>query len=209
MNATEKGIAAYLGEDRLAYLQRMIIGIAGAGGLGSNCAMHLVRCGFKRFVLADYDKVDASNLNRQHFRFEQVDQLKIDALAANMRAVNPSLFIEKHPIRLTRGNMPGVFEECDVVIEALDGPAYKKALVETFITTDKLLVSASGIGGSGDSDAIRSRRVRDNFYMIGDMETECSMKHPPFSPKVGVAAAKQADAVLAYYLEKFETEGGA
>jgi len=209
MNLCEQGIAGYLGEERLAYLQTITVGIAGAGGLGSNCAMHLVRSGFKRFVLADYDKVEATNLNRQHFRLDQVGKLKIEALVENMRAVNPDLLIDYQSIRLTRDNLVAVFHDCDVVVEALDGPLYKKAVVEVFLPTDKLVVSASGIGGSGETDSLLTRKVRDNFYMIGDMETACSVKHPPMSPKVGVAAAKQADVVLHHYLEKFKTEGGA
>ena len=209
MNVCEQGIAAYLGEERLAYLQTVTVGIAGAGGLGSNCAMHLVRSGFKRFMLVDYDKVDATNLNRQHFSLDQIGNSKIEALAENMRAVNPDLLIDSKSVRLTRDNLFALFHDCDVVVEALDGPLYKKAVVEAFLSTDKLVVSASGIGGSGNADDIRTRKVRETLYMIGDMETACSTKNPPFSPKVGLAAAKQADVVLSYYLEKFETEGGA
>ena len=43
------------------------IGIAGLGGLGSNIAMMLARSGIRHFVLADFDTVDESNLNRQHY----------------------------------------------------------------------------------------------------------------------------------------------
>ena len=62
-----------------------------------------------------------------------------------------------------------------------------------------LVVAASGIGGHGDADAIVTRRVRGNFIVIGDMETECSMEHPPLAPRVALAAAKQADAVLSHF----------
>lgn len=209
MNLTEKGIAVYLGEERLAYLQTITVGIAGAGGLGSNCAMHLVRSGFRRFVLTDFDRIDESNLNRQAYRLDQVGQLKVMALSQNMLAVNPDIDLDIRTVDVTPDNMAAIFMDCDVVIEAFDEPTFKKALVETFLPTEKLVVAASGIGGTGNSDAIKTRRVRDNFYMIGDMETECSMDNPPFSPKVAIAAAKQADVVLCHYLEKFKTEGGA
>ena len=43
------------------------IGIAGAGGLGSNCAMALVRSGITKLIIADFDSVDESNLNRQFY----------------------------------------------------------------------------------------------------------------------------------------------
>lgn len=208
MNRAEKGIAVYLGEDRLAFLQRVVVGIAGAGGLGSNCAMHLVRSGFKRFVLADFDKVEESNLNRQAFRLDQVGQYKVLALAENMRAVNPDVEVDFRTVEMTPDNMEAIFADCDAVVEAVDQPFVKKALVETMLPTGKLLVAASGIGGVGNSDDIGVRKVRDLFYLVGDMETECSMENPPMSPRIGIAAAKQADVVLAHYLEQYE-QGGA
>ncbi|CCH48065.1 sulfur carrier protein ThiS adenylyltransferase ThiF [Pseudodesulfovibrio piezophilus] len=208
MNRTEQGIALYLGEDRLRFLQVRTIGIAGVGGLGSNCAMHLVRSGFKRFVLIDFDRVDESNLNRQAYGIDQIGQLKVMALSKNMLAVNPDLDLDVRTLTLAPDNMESAFMDCDVVIEALDDPMFKKALVEAYLPTDKLVVTASGIGGTGNTDALVTRKVRENFYMIGDMQTECSMENPPLSPKVAIAAAKQADVVLNHYLEKFIVEGG-
>ncbi|WP_027722101.1 sulfur carrier protein ThiS adenylyltransferase ThiF [Maridesulfovibrio zosterae] len=207
MNQTETGIAAYLGRDRLRFLQQICIGIAGAGGLGSNCAMHLVRCGFKKFVLVDFDRIEESNLNRQFYRMDQLGKFKVDALSNNLLEINPDLDITILHETVNSGNMIGIFNDCDVVVEAFDAAGIKKALVETFLPTEKLLITASGMGGTGNADELITRKIRNNFYMIGDMKTECNAKNPPFSPKVGIAAAKQADVILAYYLNKYESEG--
>lgn len=209
MNPTERGIAVYLGEDRLRFIQNVVVGIAGAGGLGTNCAMMLVRSGFRRFVIADFDTVDESNLNRQCFCMDQLGENKTDALARNLRMVNPDVEIRFHQDRLELDDMLPVFARCDVVVEAMDVPRFKKALVEAFLPTTRLVVAASGLGGTGDADGIVTRKVRDNFYMIGDMETECSKENPPFAPKVTVAAAKQADVILSHFLAMYEHEGGA
>lgn len=207
MNITEQGIASYLGEDRLRFLQNITIGIAGAGGLGSNCAMHLVRSGFKNFVLVDFDRVEESNLNRQFFSPDQLGKYKVEALNDNLREINPDIDITLRYETVTLENMTDIFKACDTVVEAFDAARIKKALVETFLSTEKLVVTASGMGGAGNADEIITRKIRDNFYMVGDMKTECNEKTPPFSPKVGIAAAKQADVVLAYYLSKFDSEG--
>ena len=204
MNRTEQGIAKYLGEDCLRYLQTVRIGIAGAGGLGSNCAMHLVRSGFKQFVIADFDRIEESNLNRQFYFMEQVGTNKVEALCENMKSINPDLAITAHATAVSNENVHTLFGECDVVIEAFDGAAAKKALVETFLPTGKLLVTASGMGGTGNTDEIKTRKVRDNFYIVGDMKTECNAETPPFSPRVAICAAKQADIVLSHYLNKFQ-----
>ncbi|WP_319584507.1 sulfur carrier protein ThiS adenylyltransferase ThiF [uncultured Pseudodesulfovibrio sp.] len=200
MNKVEEGIAAHIGEENLARLQSIKIGIAGCGGLGSNCAMHLVRSGFTRFVLVDFDRVEFSNLNRQAFFNEQVGQYKAEALAANMRAVNPDVDLDIYVERVDVARVKKLFGECDAVVEAFDRAAAKKRLVEALLPLGRLVVSASGIGGCGDGDALATRKVRDNFYLIGDGVTECSLETPPLSPRVGIAAAKQADVILAHFL---------
>ncbi|NDV26857.1 sulfur carrier protein ThiS adenylyltransferase ThiF [Desulfovibrio sp. JC010] len=204
MNRTEQGIAKYLGEDCLRFLQTVRIGIAGAGGLGSNCAMHLVRSGFKQFTIADFDTIEESNLNRQFYFAHQLGKNKVEALCENLKSINPDLDITAHTTKISRENMAGIFGECDVIIEAFDDAAAKKALVETFLPGGKLLITASGMGGAGSSDEIKTRKVRDNFYIVGDMKTECNDETPPFSPRVAICAAKQADIVLEHYLNKFK-----
>ena len=69
----------------------MRVGIAGAGGLGSNCAWMLVRSGFTDFVIVDHDRVEASNLNRQFFFARQVGMPKVQALSENLLAINPDV----------------------------------------------------------------------------------------------------------------------
>jgi sulfur carrier protein ThiS adenylyltransferase len=65
--AFEQGLRRHLSKEQIVRLAAARVGLAGAGGLGSNCAMMLARSGLKQLVLVDGDVVDASNLNRQHF----------------------------------------------------------------------------------------------------------------------------------------------
>ena len=67
MNVFEQGLLRYLKPEQLTLIQSKRIGLGGAGGLGSNCAMMLVRSGFKHLEIIDQDVIDASNLNRQQF----------------------------------------------------------------------------------------------------------------------------------------------
>ena len=78
----------YLTPAERAVLERARIGIAGAGGLGSNCAMHLVRAGVRRLVVADFDVVGESNLNRQFFFRDQLGMKKVAALKANLLRID-------------------------------------------------------------------------------------------------------------------------
>ena len=80
LNEFEKALAVYLGEAKLRKIQKVKIGIAGAGGLGSNCAFNLVRSGFKKLKIVDFDVVEHSNLDRQFYFSDQIGIPKIEAL---------------------------------------------------------------------------------------------------------------------------------
>ncbi|MCK9239280.1 sulfur carrier protein ThiS adenylyltransferase ThiF [Desulfocurvus sp.] len=198
-----QGLARHLPPGAPEFLAGVAVGVAGAGGLGSNCAMHLVRSGFTRLVLADFDAVEPSNLNRQCYTAAQVGRAKVEALAENLRAVNPELRLTLCPVRLDGASATAVFGACHAVVEALDDPRAKKALAEAVLPGPALLVAASGIGGFGRAGGIRTRTLRPNFVLVGDGCTACGPGAPPLSPTVGVAAAMQADAVLAHFLNRF------
>ena len=67
----------YLTPGERTRLAAATVGIAGAGGLGSNCALHLVRSGVGRLVIADFDVVNDSNLNRQFYFRDQIGRKKV------------------------------------------------------------------------------------------------------------------------------------
>ena len=206
MNPFEKALTGFLGEENLARIQKVKIGIAGAGGLGSNCALFLVRCGFKRFRIVDSDIVEISNLNRQFYFAAQVGQRKVEALRENLCMINPGLEIEAVMERIEQENVKDLFTDCNVVVEAFDGAADKKMLVETYMNSGKFVVAASGIAGWGRSDDITIHRIKDIFYLIGDLVSGNAPDRPPMAPRVSIAAAKQADVILSYFLEY--TAGG-
>lgn len=196
MNTFEQGIARYLSSEDQKRIRGVRIGIAGAGGLGSNCAWMLVRSGFTDFVIADYDRVEASNLNRQFYFAGQIGQLKVEALRQNLLAINPAVSVRAVETKVSPANAASLFAECHAVIEAFDEACDKKMLVEALLPAGKFLVTASGIAGYGDSDRIQTHRIKHNFFMVGDMVSEASIACPPLAPCVTLAAAKEADLVL-------------
>lgn len=206
MNEFEHALSRYLTREQLDKIQSVKIGIAGAGGLGSNCAAALVRTGFRHIKIADFDAVDFSNLNRQFYFYRQAGKAKVEALRENLNQINPAVNIEIAQIKLEAENVEELFYDCDIVVEAFDRVEYKKLVVETYLGKVKLLVAASGLAGWGDSDRIKVNKIKDNFYIIGDLSTEISQDAPPLAPCVLIAAAKQADVVLSYILGTLKTE---
>ena len=136
----------YLNDEERQLLENATVGIAGAGGLGSNCAAHLVRAGLKRLVIADFDVVSESNLNRQFFFRDQLGRKKVDALSENLRRIEPNLDLVLHDVRLTPVNAQPAFENCQIIVEALDSADAKSMLLGSLLPMGKPIVSASGLG---------------------------------------------------------------
>jgi sulfur carrier protein ThiS adenylyltransferase len=201
LEAFRKDLIAKLGEAKFAKIEKAKIGIAGAGGLGSHCASCLVRVGFKRFTIADFDRVDPSNLDRQFYFEDQVGMEKVEALRANLLRINPGLELQMLPVKLEPANIREIFRDCDVVVECLDRAETKSMLMSGMLPTGKLIVSASGLGGYGASDAVKVHPLKPNLILIGDLESDIE-KAPALSPRVLIAAAKQADVVLEFVAGK-------
>lgn len=200
MNQFEKALLKYFSEVELNKIQSVKIGIAGAGGLGSNCALNLVRSGFKKLKIIDFDRIEFSNLNRQFFFFNQVGEEKVSALLQNLKAINSDVEIKAIVDKLDEDNLESYFTDCQIIIEALDKAEIKSLLVEKLLPYKQLIVSASGIAGYGNSNAIKINQIKENLVLVGDLKSEVSEQKRAYAPKVALVAAKQADVVLEYVL---------
>jgi sulfur carrier protein ThiS adenylyltransferase len=187
-----------------SHLSRFRVGIAGAGGLGSNCAIALARSGVGTIVICDYDLVEAQNLNRQYYFVSQIGMLKIDALKENIKSVNPATTVIGFNKSLDTSNITEIFSGCDVIVEAFDKKEMKEMLVET--VQEKMpgvpLVVGSGLAGWGNIGSIRSRKIDDSLFVCGDESSEASDDLPPLAPRVGIVANMQADAVVEILMKR-------
>ena len=180
-------------------LESARVGIAGAGGLGSNCAMHLVRAGVQHLTVVDFDVVNESNLNRQFFFRDQLGQKKVEALKENLLRIDPDADIRAVDAKIDAASVKEIFADCDIVVEAFDVVDAKVMLVSSFASSGKNLVTASGLAGWGRSNEMRVRKM-GNIVAVGDGETAVGANAAPASPRVGIAAAMQANSVVAMLL---------
>ncbi len=178
-------------------IQNKAIGIAGCGGLGSNCAIALARIGIGKLIIVDFDIIEQSNLNRQYYFIDQIGEPKVDALEYNIRRVNKDVKVEKHHLKLDSVNIPEIFKNCDVIVEAFDHAAMKQMIIETVLSEmpDKYIVSGSGMAGWGNNNDIKTIQY-DKLFICGDMISEISETLKPLAPRVGVVANMQANQVL-------------
>jgi sulfur carrier protein ThiS adenylyltransferase len=157
-------------------LAQKTVAIAGLGGLGSNAAISLVRSGIGKLILADCDKVELSNLNRQAYFLDDVGKKKTVALAEYLKNINPEIKLECYTKLLTENNISEFFEGADLLIEAFDKAESKAWLIEAWCThfPDRPIVCASGLSGYGKTELLKVQRSA-NIIMCGDGTSDLSM----------------------------------
>ena len=178
-------------------LKNAVVGIAGLGGLGSNVAVALTRLRVGRLIIADFDIIEESNLNRQQYFHDQIGKPKVDASIENLKRIDPEADIRGHKVRLTAERIVDVFGEANVIAECFDRAEQKQMLVETVLTKMKrvVVVSVSGLAGLGKSNEIKTRRISKRHILVGDGENGLRPGVPLTATRVGIAAYHQANAI--------------
>jgi hypothetical protein len=106
--------------------------ICGVGGMGGAAAMALARAGVGTFIIADFDRFELSNLNRQTFAFaETIGSSKADVTRERLAAINPTVRVTSYG-REWPAHLDTILSECSVVINGMDDIAagialYRKA----------------------------------------------------------------------------------
>ncbi|MDC7955663.1 sulfur carrier protein ThiS adenylyltransferase ThiF [Fusobacterium simiae] len=195
-------------------LQRNVKGIAkklkmakvcilGLGGLGSNVAVLLARAGIGQLKLVDFDVVEASNLNRQQYRISHINMKKIEALKEIIKEINPFVEVDVLDIKVNKENIHSIVGDIKIIVEAFDRAETKAMAIEKLLTnTNKIVVSASGMAGLGSSNEIITRKIKDNFYLIGDNYSDYKEYSGIMSTRVMLCASHQANIVLRLILGK-------
>ena len=178
-------------------LKKVKVCILGLGGLGSNVAVLLARAGIGYLKLVDFDIVEASNLNRQQYRISHIGMKKTEAIKTIIKEINPFVEIDTLDIKVDRENILSIVGDIEIVVEAFDVAETKAMTIEELLTSgNKILVSASGMAGLGSGNEIITRKVRDNFYLIGDNYSDYEEYSGIMSTRVMLCAAHQANVVL-------------
>lgn len=184
-------------------MKQAAVGIAGLGGLGSNVAIALARMGIGMLVLADFDVVEPSNLNRQQYSMAHLGMPKTEAMALILAGINPYLSVVTWEVVLDEKNIPTIFGKADIVVECFDRAEAKAMIIEVVTRSlpDTYLIGASGVAGYGLSNAIQTVRLGEKTYMVGDL---CSAAEPGrglMAPRVGIAAHHQANLVVSLLVD--------
>ena len=188
-------------------LQKAKVAIAGLGGLGSNIAIGLARIGVGQLHLVDFDRVDLTNLNRQHYFIHHLGQYKTEALKKQILEINPYIRVRTDCLKITANNVATLFSDADIICEAFDVPENKAMLVNTVLEQlpDKWLVSGNGMAGYGQSNLIQTKAIMSKFYLCGD-NISSNEAQPLMAPRVAICAGHEANMVAELIIEHLGKE---
>lgn len=111
------------GQERL---YRAKILIVGAGGLGAPAALYLAAAGVGTLGIADADRVELSNLQRQIIHHtSDLGKAKVESAAEKIRAINPDVTVRAHHCFISAANIRDVIAGYDFVIDGTDNFAAK------------------------------------------------------------------------------------
>ena len=173
----------------------------GGSGTAAWCS-----AGVGRLILADFDKVELSNLHRQQYKAGQIGLSKTEALAGNLLEITPYVQIETITKRITEENYAQLLSGADIICEAFDDAHAKAMLANKVLETmpDTFLVAASGMAGMTSANAIQTRKITNRFYLCGDMVSDVKDAGGLVASRVMACAAHQAHMVLRILAGEYE-----
>lgn len=171
--------------------------IVGLGGLGCPVALYLAAAGVGQLVLADFDEVDVSNLQRQIAHGQSdVGQLKVISAAASIEAINPDVEVTCITERLEAESLQREVTAANLVLDCSDNFTTRQAINRACVATKTPLVSGAAIRMEGQVAVFDSRHEDSPCYhclyaVDGDENLTCS-ESGVLAPLVGVIGSVQA-----------------
>ncbi|MDG4560861.1 MAG: ThiF family adenylyltransferase, partial [Candidatus Competibacter sp.] len=97
------------------------VAIAGMGGVGGAHLLTLARLGIGKFYIADLDRFELANFNRQAgAMMTTLDRSKVEVLADMARDINPELDLRLFPAGVSADNVDEFLRDVDLFVDGLD-----------------------------------------------------------------------------------------
>ena len=172
--------------------------VIGAGGLGSSALLYLASSGIGRISIADGDKVDLTNLQRQIVhREDTVGMNKALSAQRQLKAINSTISIVAIQERLFGELLEQAVRHADIVLDCSDNFATRHAINRACVRHKKPLVSGAGVRFDGQITSFDLRRPDSPCYHClfpdqTDTEEERCAVMGVFAPLVGIIGTMQA-----------------
>jgi molybdopterin-synthase adenylyltransferase len=175
--------------------------VVGAGGLGSAALMYLASAGIGRIIIADGDKVDLTNLQRQVIHGEaSIGVNKAESAKARLLQINSTIAVEAIASRLNEAALSSLVKRADIVLDCTDNFQTRHAINRAAFAHKKILVSGAAIRFDGQVTSMDFRDAAANktpcyaclFPEDDAVDEERCAVMGVFAPLVGVIGTMQA-----------------
>jgi len=186
------------GEDGQRKLKEADILIAGAGGLGFPISVYLAAAGVGRLRIADNDKVELSNLNRQILHWDKdIGKKKVESACEKLTQINPKVKVEIYYEEINDKTVSSLVNDADAIVDAMDNYVARYALNRASLEKKIPFFHGAVHGLTGQATTIVPRRtacLRCIFPKAPPRET-----FPILGAVAGTVGAIQATEVIKYF----------
>ena len=141
-----------LGEEAIDILSKKKVAVIGVGGVGSYACEALARSGIGSLLLIDIAAISPSNINRQVYALQSTIGLEKAFLAKErVQDINPNCEVQAYKMAITKSTLNDIpLNTCDYIIDAIDAPASKLALIKYAKEYNIQIISSMGMGNKID-----------------------------------------------------------
>ncbi|MDD9156117.1 HesA/MoeB/ThiF family protein [Aliivibrio sp. S4TY2] len=195
-----------IGEKGQVTLRNSTVLIVGCGGLGSSVGMYLSASGIGTLIIADGDKVELSNLQRQVvYRDNNLNQNKAMAMAQQLKGLNGITHIEVISHKLTEPELSRFINQVDVVLDCSDNLPTRHEINAACVKHKVPLISGAAIGWQGQLMLFSNHVTENNtscyhclFPFAESHQTQNCQSFGIVGPVVGMIGNLQALETIKY-----------
>ena len=171
--------------------------IIGMGGLGSPTALYLAAAGVGHIVIADFDQVELSNLQRQIIHStSDIGDDKVNSAKAKLLELNPNITVTVANEIMHSDNLASLIKDVDIVLDGTDNFESRFEINKACVECHKPLISAAVIRFEGQISVFKGYEVDQPCYQClyseqGNGRESC-VENGVLAPVAGLVGTIQA-----------------
>ena len=171
--------------------------IVGMGGLGSPTALYLAAAGVGHLIIADFDQVELSNLQRQIIhQTKDIGDDKVNSAKNKLTELNPNIKITIANELIHTGNLPDLIKGVDIVLDGTDNFESRFEINQICVEHQKPLVSAAVVRFEGQVSVFKGSEKDQPcyqcLYSVEGEDNESCIDNGVLAPVAGLVGTIQA-----------------
>ena len=149
-------------KEKLEILKTKTVLVLGIGGVGGYVVESLARSGIGTLIIADFDTIDETNINRQIIALDStIGKLKVDVLEQRIKDINPECNVIKISDFISKDNIDIIFNyDIDYLVDACDTIETKKEVIKKCLEKNIKFISSMGTGNKLDPSKLEIVDIR-------------------------------------------------